>query len=272
MGFQRLISYLLPAGHNTEVHALSLVPICLAGILMIFRQKYLAGGVLTAVALSLEVMANHLQIAYYLFLTALIFIVVELVYAIKEKTYKHFATAIAIVGVAAVFAVLTNLSLLWTTYEYGKETIRGKSNLTSNTKSHGGLDEDYAFGWSYGKMETMTLLIPGFYGGSTDEQLSDNSNVATFLQQNNVPPAQLEQYLRNMPTYWGDQPFTSGPVYVGAILVFLFVLGLFLIKGPIKWWLLIASALAIILAWGHNLLVFNDLMFNFFPGLINSVL
>lgn len=266
-GFSSFNFILLSAGHNSEIHALSYIPICLAGILMVFRKKYLMGGVLSAIGLSLLIMANHLQIAYYFFLLTLVFIVIELIFSVRDKSYKHFITASSILGVAAVFAILTNLSLLWTTYEYGNETIRGKSELTSNKKSNGGLDEDYAFGWSYGKMETMTLLIPNVFGGSSNTELSTSSNTADALRKLNVPDEQISRVVQDEPTYWGEQPFTSGPVYLGAIFCFLFVLGCFLVKGPIKWWLLGASVLAILLSWGHNFLVFNDIMFKFFPGL-----
>lgn len=265
-GFASFDFVLLSVGHNSEVRALAYLPICLAGILAVFRRKYLLGGVLTAVSLSLEVMSNHLQIAYYLFLLTLVFIIVEFIYAIKEKTYKHFITSVCIIGIAAIFAVLTNLSLLWTTYEYGKQTIR-KSELTSNKKSNGGLDEDYAFQWSYGKMETLTLLMPDVFGGSSNNRLSTSSNLADAFKNMGVSDENVQDIVQAQPTYWGDQPFTEGPVYVGAIFCFLFVLGCFLIKGPLKWWLLIASVLAILLSWGHNFLFFNNIMFRYFPGL-----
>jgi Bacterial membrane protein YfhO len=218
---------ILEAGHNTKMHAI--------------------------------ISANHVQIAYYLFITLLIAGAVFLVYSIKDKDIKHYILAFGIFAASGVAGIASNMSLLWTTYEYGNETIRGKSDLTSNTQSKGGLDRDYAFGWSYGKMEAMTLLIPNFYGGSSHQQLDEDSKSIQALRSRGVQPQLL-------PTYWGDQPFTSGPVYLGALIVFLFVLGLVAVDGPFKWWLGIATLLSIMLSFGHNLAWFNNVFFDYFPG------
>jgi hypothetical protein len=257
---------LFSAGHNSEIHALSLFPICLAGMLLLYRGKYLPGFIIAAIGLSMEIMANHLQIAFYLFLTSLILGAVEFIFSLKEKKLKSFFTAAILIFIAGIFSLLTNLSMLWTSNEWANQSIRGQSELTSDTKSKGGLDIDYAFQWSYGKMESLTMLIPNIAGGSSNEQLSDNSNFAQALSTLGASPDQISQYTSNAPTYWGDQPFTSGPVYLGAILCYLFVLGMFIIKNQYKWWLLAASALALLLSWGHNLMWFNQLWFNYFPG------
>lgn len=258
---------ILDAGHNSKMGALGYVPMVLAGVLLVFyRKKYLFGTAVTALAGSLEIRANHLQITYYLFLILLVLGVTEFISTLYNKQWRHFLMSVGLLAVAAVFGALSNLSMLWSTSQYGAETIRGKSELSSNTQSKGGLDEDYAFGWSNGKMETFTMLIPGFNGGSTGERLSENSNTGTALKQQGATGEQLQQYLGQMPVYWGDKPFTSGPAYIGAITCLLFVLGMFLLKENLKWWLFSASVLGILLSWGHNFFWFNDFVFHYLPA------
>jgi hypothetical protein len=160
---------------------------------------------------------------------------------------------------------MTNITSLWATYEYGKYTIRGKSELTTEKENRtSGLDKDYATQWSYGVGETMTLLIPNFYGG-TYQKLSMNSEMAKVLEQNNYQAREIMKE-QQWPMYWGSQPFTSGPVYVGAIIVFLFILGLIIVKGPVKWWLLTGTLLSVMLAWGHNFMSLTDFFLNYVPG------
>ena len=257
---------LLDAGHNSKLAAIGYMPMVLAGVLMVFRQrKYLFGAVVAALAVSLEVRSNHLQISYYLFLILLALGITELINTFLKKEWKHFLTATGVLMIAAVFGVLSNLSLLWSTSEYAAETIRGKSELSSNTQSKGGLDEDYAFQWSFGKMESLTAIIPNMYGGVSGSPVSESSATYAALQKQGFSGQQLQQYSQQMPLYWGDQPFTSGPVYLGAICVFLFVLGMFLLKDRMRWWLFGISALAVMLSWGHNFLWFNNLFFTYFP-------
>lgn len=256
---------LMEAGHNSEMDAIAYMPLVVAGVLLAFQNKYIWGGLLTAVGLSLEMRANHIQVTYYLMLLLLVLGVIELVRAIREKNLPPFFKATAALVIAIVFGVATNAGYLMSMQEYSPSTIRGPSELSSNQQSSGGLDEDYAFDWSYGKMETFTILIPNFYGGASNTQLSTNSKTAEFLQSQGVKGNQLDNYLRGMPTYWGDVQFTSGPVYMGAIICFLFVLGLFVLKGKIKWWLLAATILSIMLAWGRNFYFFNDIIFHYFP-------
>ncbi len=257
---------LIDAGHNSELGAIGYMPMVIAGVLMVFLQKkYLWGGAVTALAVSLEVKSNHLQIAYYLFFILLALGVTEFIHSLMKKEWNHFFKAVGVLVIAAVFGVLSNLSLLWSTQEYGAETIRGKSELSSNTQSKGGLDEDYAFQWSFGKMESLTMLIPNFYGGASGAALSESSETAKAMQTQGISGEQLGNYLKQMPLYWGDQPFTSGPVYIGAICIFFFVLGMFLLKDRMKWWLFGISALGIMLSWGHNFMFLSDLFFQYFP-------
>jgi hypothetical protein len=241
----------------------------MAGIILTMKRKYLWGGILTAVFLSLEVKANHPQITYYLAMIVLLYGLFELIQSIRVKELTPFFKAVAVLLVALVFAVLTNLTSLWATWEYGKYTIRGQSELTSNKGNRTtGLDKDYATQWSYGVSETMTLLIPDFHGGSSSAKISTNSKIAEAMKVNGLSDGAISQFTSQpMPfLYWGAQPFTSGPVYVGAIVIFLFFLGLIIVKGPLKWWLLSATVLSILLSWGHNFMGLTDFFLNYVPG------
>ena len=260
---------IIDAGHNSQAHAIGYMAPVIAGIFLTMKRKYLWGGIMTAIFLSLEIKANHPQITYYMAIIVLLLGLFLLIQAIREKGLVPFFRTVGVLVIALLFAVLTNITSLWATWEYGKYTIRGKSELTSNKENKtSGLDRDYATQWSYGKMETMTLLIPGFYGGSSSVKISDNSKIVEAMKTNGLPEENIRQFTQQpLPfLYWGAQPFTSGPVYVGAIICFLFVLGLIIVKGPMKWWLLTATLLSIVLAWGHNLMPVTDFFLNYFPG------
>lgn len=258
---------ILEAGHNSKAHAIGYIPVILAGIILAYKGKHLGGAILTALALGLQLAANHLQITYYTLLIVVFYGISELVFAIKEKRIPGFLKATGLLIIAAVFAALMNLPNLWATSEYGKYTIRGASELTDNQHlKTSGLDLDYATQWSYGIAETMTLLIPDFMGGSSTKELSKSSNSYSELIRNGVGETQAKQILSRLPVYWGTQPFTSGPVYVGSILVFLFVLGMFIVENRYKWWLFGATVLSILLSWGHNLMGFTEFFMHYVPG------
>jgi hypothetical protein len=258
---------LIEAGHIWKIAALSWMPLVLAGIELSFRKKYLLGFAITAFSMAMEIRSNHLQITYYLLLIVLLYGLFKIIEIIKAKSWADLAKIGGVLILAVTLGVMSNLGKLWSTYEYGELTIRGKSELTSsgNTES-GGLDKDYAFGWSNGVTETFTLLVPNFYGGATVQSLDMNSTLANGLQDRGVPAQQIKNFISSVPTYWGDQPFTSGPAYIGAIMVFLFVLGLFVIPGNVRWWLLSATILGIILSWGKNFEAFNYFVFDYLPG------
>jgi len=267
--FSSYFFIILDVGHNSKAHAIAYMAPVLAGIILTLRRKYLWGGILTAIFLSLEIKANHPQITYYLVIIVSILGLFELIYSLREKRFARFLTAISILVIAAAFAVLTNIATLWATYEYSKDTIRGKSELTSDLENKtSGLDKDYATQWSYGVGETMTLLIPNFYGGPSAAKLSKNSAIVKALKENNVPQNQISQFTKYpLPfLYWGDQPSVAGPVYVGAIVFFLFILGLIIVRGPLKWWLLTVTVLSILLSWGHNFMAFTDFFMEYIPG------
>lgn len=259
-GFSSYFFIILEAGHNSKAHAIGYLAPALAGILLTYRGKYIAGGILTLLFMALEIRAGHPQITYYMGLLVLIFGAVELVNTIKEKNYLHFSKATAIVVIATLLAVMTNITSLWATWEYGKYTIRGKSELTTEAENRtSGLDKDYATQWSYGISETMTLLIPNVNGGSS-RPIGLNKNALDKAD------AQYRQYVQGTSQYFGAQPFTSGPVYIGAIVVFLFIYGLFTIKGRMKWWLLLGTILSIMLAWGKNFMPLTDFFLEYFPA------
>ena len=249
----------IDAGHNSKINALAYAPGVLAGVFAGYRRSLLTGFSITAVATTLQLGANHFQITYYLILIIVLFGLIEFYNKLKSKELPDFLKRSAVLLLAGVLALGPNLSRLWTTYEYSAETIRGgKSELTEPDKERNkGLDKDYAMRWSYGKLETLTLLIPNFMGGASTEALSKSSNLA----KKGIP----EKFLGQIPTYWGTQPFTSGPIYQGAALIFLFVLGLFLLKGPIRTWALITSIVVIMLSWGKNFEIVTNLFIDYVP-------
>lgn len=266
-GFSSYFFIIIEAGHNSKAHAIGYMAPVVAGVILAFRGKYILGGIITMLFMALEIRAGHPQITYYLMLLLLIFGIAEFVFSIRNKQLPHFFKAGSVVVIAVLIGVLTNITSLWATYEYGKETIRGATELTANQENRtSGLDIDYATQWSYGIAETGTLLIPNFHGGASGGKLTENSSVFKALVSNQVPRNQSREYIKSMPTYWGSQPFTSGPVYVGAIVVFLFIFGLFLVKGPFKWWLLAATVLSILLAWGKNFQPLTEFFLHYFPG------
>ena len=267
--FSSFFFTIIDAGHNSQAHAIGYMAPVIAGIILTMKRKYIWGGIMTAIFLSLEVKANHPQITYYMAIIAILLGLFELIYSIRFKALTPFLKAVGVLLIVLVFAVLTNITSLWATWEYGKYTIRGKSELTSDKANRtSGLDKDYATQWSYGVGETMTLLIPDFNGGSSSMKVSENSKIVEAMKSNGVPDATIKQFTSQpLPfLYWGAQPFTSGPVYAGAIMMFLFVLGLIIIKGPIKWWLLAVTILSVVLAWGHNFMPVTDFFLNYIPG------
>lgn len=253
---------IIEAGHYNKSLAIAFMGPVLAGIRYTYRKDILIGGILTAFFVALQVWGGHPQITYYLLFAIICYIISEAWYAIQHKTLPHFIKSSAVLLVAALLGTATYAGHLYITYDYAKHTIRGNSELsTSGNESGSGLDKEYAFAWSYGKAETFTLLIPRFMGGSSQEDAGKDSEAYKVLRQNGYPDDQA----RNLPTYWGAQPFTSGPVYAGAIICFLFVLGAFLTDGPTRTWILAATALSFMLAWGRNFEGFNYFLFDTLP-------
>ena len=258
-GFTSYLFIVMGAGHNSKAYAMAYMAPVIAGIILTYKGKYLWGAVLTAISLALEIRSGHIQITYYLFMIVLIFIIAEFIDSIRNKRFPEFFKASSILAVAAILAVLTSTTTLYANYEFGKETMRGKPVLTENAENQTrGLDRDYVTQWSYGIGETWSLMIPNVKGGAS--AYIGNNNPAL----ENASP-RFRQTIAQNNAYWGDQPGTSGPVYVGAIVCFLFVLGLFVVKGKIKWVLLIATILSILLSWGKNFMGLTDFFLDYFP-------
>lgn len=269
---------LIATGHSNKALAIGFFAPVIAGILMTLRGRYLLGASLTALFLALEIRANHVQMTYYLFLSVLILVGMELYQAYKNKTLPAFGKAIGFLAGAALIAVMINASLLWTTSEYAAETNRGKSNLTSTeagTKEKAGMTKDYAYAWSQGVGESFTFLIPNLYGGATgiDELVKPESNLykAVSADFSGGDPGQTNQVIQqlaqsfNMQEYWGEKPGTSGGYYFGAIVCFLFIFGLLIVRNRIKWWILATTVLFILLSFGKNFPLISDLFYDYFP-------
>jgi hypothetical protein len=254
----------IEAGHISKALAMGYLPPVIAGVILAFRGRYWLGGALTGLFMALHLYGNHIQITYYLLITLALYGIIELVYAAREGRLKTFLTAAGVLAVAVGLAFGSHASRLMVTNEYAKESIRGTSDLTQGgAAGRGGLDRDYAFSWSYGKMETFTLLIPHFRGGGSAVNLGPSSAYFEALERQ-AGRDQARQFAAQAPLYWGDQPFTVGPAYAGAVVCFLFVLGMFLVRDRIKWWLLASTFVLISFAWGKYFFV-NDLLFSYFP-------
>ncbi len=254
-------------GHDGKVAAMAWMPLVLAGVHMAYNRHRWWGAGITALALTLEIAATHPQITYYLALFIAIYGLSQLVIAIQSRRLAHFSYTSLALGLAVLLAISANFGRLWNIYEYGQYSIRGQSELqTTPTATSSGLDKDYAFKWSLGKLETMTLLIPNFYGGSSHECLAWDAQTGKVLQKHGMPNRQIKEALQAMPTYWGEQPFTEGPMYLGVITCFLFGLGWWIVAKSYRYGLLASVVFAILLAWGKNWPIFNDWMYHYLPG------
>ena len=255
------------AGHNSKAITIAYMAPLIGSVFMAFSRKRVLGALLTAFFLSLAIRANHVQILYYTVFILIILAVVEFIYSIKEKEIAGFLKTSGMLIAAALVAVGMNATSLLTTNEYSKATMRGESNgLTVDTQnSQHGLNKDYITQWSYGIGETMTLLIPDFKGGGSGGALTSDSETGKRLTSLGAPDVNKIMKETQFPLYWGSQPFTSGPVYIGAIICFLFVLGLFLVDKRTKWWLLPIIGLTLMLAWGRNFMWLTDIFIDYVP-------
>ena len=261
--FSSYFFIIIQAGHMTKAHAIAYLPMVVASVIYTYRGKLLLGGTLTALTVALELYSNHLQITYYLIFILIFIGLYQLFQDYKSQNLPSFFKRSAVLILAALLGTGTCFTRLKTTMDYGKDSTRGKSELTSNIENKTkGLDKDYATQWSYGIAETMTLLIPNFHGGASQGELSTNSE--TYNASKRSPNA--KKIIKSLPLYWGDQPIVSGPTYAGAIVIFLFLLSLFLLKGRFKYWILSLTVLSIFLAWGKNFMPLTELFLDFFPG------
>ncbi len=251
---------ILGAGHNAKAHAIGYMAPVLAGIILSFRGKYWQGALLTALALALEIGAGHLQMTYYLLMVVIVYGFFKLAEAITKKQLTHFFKATGILLIAALLAVSAHTTNLWSTYDYGKETMRGKSELTNDSgNKSSGLNRDYITAWSYGIGETWSFIVPNVKGGASGVL----GNVDAIKE---ADPRYRNAISQQSNSYWGDQPSTSGPVYVGVIVCFLFILGLFIVNNKLKWILLTVTILSVLLAWGKNWMPFTDFFIDYIPA------
>lgn len=259
--FSSYFFIIIAAGHIWKVWTLAYIPPTIAGLVLAYRGKYLWGAIVTAIFLALQIKANHVQMSYYFLYVMLLMWIAFIVEAAMKKTWKNFAKATAACVVGALLGVAINASNLYHTYQYSKETMRAKSELKkadSANQTDSGLERDYITAWSYGISETWTLLVPNVKGGAS-VPLSESE-----VAMKKADPAYYQLY-QQLGQYWGEQPGTSGPVYVGAFVLFLFILGIFIVKGPMKWALLLATLLSILLAWGRNFMGFTDFFIDNIP-------
>lgn len=257
----------LEAGHYGKTIAMAFMPLVVGSAIITLRGRWQLGAAIFALIFSMQIRANHVQIVYYTGMFVGLIWLAYLVMAAMEKQLPYFAKATGALMVAGLLGVAVNTSLLWSTYEYSKDTIRGGSELAADAADagEGGLDLDYALRWSNSPAETFTLLIPNFYGGSSNKNIGTNSITYETIVGKGVPPKQAENFVQNAPMYHGDQPFTGGPFYFGAIICFLFVFGLLTVKGPLRWAVIGFMAIALPLSWGRNFLVLTELFFDYFP-------
>ncbi len=259
--FSTYFLIIIAAGHIWKVMALAYLPPMIAGVVLSYRGKYLWGFIVTAIFSAFEVNANHVQMTYYFLFVILFMIIAYLVDAIRKKELARFGKATAVCAAGAVIGICLNLSNLYHTWEYSKETMRGKSELVKKdvaNQTSTGLDRDYITQWSYGIDETWTLLVPNTKGGAS-VPLVESETAMKHADPNFAPIYQ------QLGQYWGEQPGTQGPVYVGAFVLMLFILGLFIVKGPMKWALLAATVLSILLAWGKNFMPFTNFFIDYVP-------
>ncbi|MBQ5881610.1 MAG: YfhO family protein [Bacteroidales bacterium] len=255
---------IIQVGHNTKMVAIAFMPWVMAALVYAYRKKYLLGAALFGLALSFQIKANHPQITYYLAFIVAGYAIAEMVGAIREKKFSNwFRTSIAVL-VAGLLGIATNANKLLPTYEYAQYTMRGGSELSHDEENQtdGGLKLDYATAWSYGIEETLNMLVPNLNGGASSGELSKNSETYQILKQYYRNP---DAIIKQMPLYWGPQPFTAGPMYMGAITIFLFILGLLVIKDRTKWWIIAVSTIALLLSWGSHFMWFSELFFRFAP-------
>ncbi len=269
-GFSTYLIIILGVGHNAKAHAIAYLPMLLGGILLTFRKRYIWGFCLTAVAMALEVQANHYQMTYYFMLLVLILGIAYLVRAIRRKQLRHFFASVGLLLLAVVLGVGVNATSIMATKEYADWSTRGKSELTvepdgSPRAATGGLDREYITQYSYGIVESLDIFVPRLFGGSNSEDLGTDSKTYTYLTEQGLPRARALEFAHGLPLYWGKQPSVAAPAYVGAIVVFLFILGIFLFKGTHKWWLLGGALLSLLLSWGKNFGLLTDFMIDYFP-------
>ncbi|GHC52221.1 membrane protein [Ulvibacter litoralis] len=269
-GFSTYLIIILGVGHNAKAHAIAYMPLVLSGIVLTFRGKYFYGFLLTAVAMALELVSNHFQMTYYLLLLVLCLGVAYLIDAFRKNMLPHFGKAILVLLAAVIVSIGLNATNILATKEYADASTRGKSELTINPdgspkEATNGLEYDYITEYSYGKLESFNLFIPRFMGGGSGDPLPDDSKAFDELLKLGASPQEAGEIVSQLPVYWGDQPIVAAPAYLGAVIIFLAVLGLFLVRGRLKWWVTGAFVLSLLLSWGKNFDFLTDFFINYVP-------
>ena len=261
---------ILGVGHNSKAHAIAYMPLVLAGIILTFQRKYLWGFALTAIAMGLQLVSNHFQMTYYLLLLVVVLGIAYLVDAYKKKQLMHYVTSIAVLVIAVLLAIGMNAGNILATKEYVDESKRGPSDLSiqadgSPKEASSGLSKEYITQFSYGKMESFNLFIPRFMGGGNGEKLGSDSNTYEAYRKLGATTTQALEEAKRAPMYWGDQPIVEAPAYVGAVVIFLAVVALFLVKGRLKWWLISGVLLSLFLSWGKNMSFLTNFFIDYVP-------
>jgi len=270
-GFSTYLIIILGVGHNAKAHAIAYMPMVLAGVLLVFQRKYVLGGILTMIAAALEIQANHFQMTYYLLILLVIVSGFYLYQFIKEKAFKDLGKVFGVFAVAGLLAIGANATNLLATSEYAKFSTRNKSELTFDEKGSPKTDAnamsyEYITEYSYGKAESLNLIAPRLFGGSNHEDLGVDSEMYSFITQQGVPPHEAVGIVKQMPTYWGDQPIVAAPAYIGIVVFFFFVLALFISDNKkIKYALLTGAIVSLFLSWGKNLSFLTDFFIDFVP-------
>ncbi|WP_194768763.1 YfhO family protein [Tamlana sp. I1] len=269
-GFSTYLIIILGVGHNSKAHAIAYMPLVLSGIILVFQKKYIWGFLLTVVAMGLELVSNHFQMTYYLMLLVIVLGVAYLVDAYKNKTLPHYFKSVGILIAAVILSIALNATNILATKEYVKESKRSKSELTINPDGSrkevtSGLDRDYITQFSYGIVESLNLFIPRFVGGGNHEDVGRNSATYEAYRKLGASTTQALEASKSAPMYWGNQPIVEAPAYVGAVVLFLFVFALFLVKGRLKWWLVSGTILSLLLSYGKNLGFLTDFFIDYVP-------
>ena len=268
--FSTYLLIILQVGHNTKALAISYIPLVIAGLLLLKQHKLLPGFLVSLVAISLQIRANHYQMTYYMLILLGIYFIVYLVDSYRKKDVKDFISYMSLFFLAGILALGLNAPNILSTYDYSKYSTRSQSELKLNPDGSEkeistGLDYDYITQYSYGIFESLNLVAPRVQGGASSEDVGENSDLYEFLIDNNVPKPQAQSFIKSVPTYWGSQPILEAPAYIGASIAFLFVLSLFVVKGPFKWWLLISFILSLVLSWGKNFPLLTNLFIDYVP-------
>ena len=268
--FSTYLLIILQVGHNTKALAISYIPLVIAGLLLLKQHKLLPGFLVSLVAISLQIRANHYQMTYYMLILLGIYFIVYLVDSYRNKDVKDFITYMSLFFLAGILALGLNAPNILSTYDYSKYSTRSQSELKLNPDGSEkeistGLDYDYITQYSYGIFESLNLIAPRVQGGASSENVGEDSDLYEFLIDNNVPKPQAQSFIKSVPTYWGSQPILEAPAYIGASIAFLFVLSLFVVKGPFKWWLLISFILSLLLSWGKNFPLLTNLFIDYVP-------